>query len=79
MKCNVWVHMDREYNIFYKEDKRQSVTLNHPSQRQEIEKQSDFWENSFPYSNKNVKTDQNGIKVKEIDVRLRNNFMYNLV
>ncbi|CAI2374199.1 unnamed protein product [Moneuplotes crassus] len=60
MKCNVWVHLDREYNIYYKEDKRKSVALNHPSDRKQIEQKSDFWENSFPYSNKDIPKEDNG-------------------
>ena len=33
MKCNVWLHLDREYNIYFKDDKRMSVTLNQPASK----------------------------------------------
>ena len=52
MKCNVWVHLDREYNIYFKDDHRSSVTLNSPDQKKVIERGSDFWEPSYPFSNK---------------------------
>ena len=60
MKANVWVHLDREYNVHFKDDKRTSVVLNSPNQKEIIEKQSDYWEPSYPYSNKNVTLDNDG-------------------
>lgn len=33
MKCKVFLHLDREYNIYFKEDKRLSVVLNPPEQK----------------------------------------------
>ena len=54
MKCNIWVHLDREYNMYFKDDHRASVTLNNPNQKRMIERDSDFWEPNYPFSNKVV-------------------------
>lgn len=59
MKCNVWLHLDREYNVYFKDDKRMSVTLNPPSQKPPPGT-TDLWEANYPYSNKNVGLDTFG-------------------
>lgn len=60
MRCNVWVHLDREYNVYFKDDRRMSVTLNKPDEKKEIERNSDFWESHYPYSSKRVVKDVDG-------------------
>jgi len=63
MKCKVWLHLDREYNLYFKEDRRLSVTLNNPREKNTINKETDYWEANYPYSSKNVIQGKDGKKV----------------
>ena len=65
MKWNVWLHLDREYNMYFKEDKRLSVTLNPPNQKEQFNKDIDLWEPNYPYSNKKMIHDENGYPLSE--------------
>ena len=67
MKCNIWLHLDREYNIHFKEDKRLSVTLNPPKKKVKGDETRDYWEPNYIYSNKNVLVDENGQKLKTFE------------
>jgi hypothetical protein len=60
MRFNVWEHLDREYNLYYKDDNRMSVILNDPVEKKEIERNSDFWDSHYPYSNRHVSRDEDG-------------------
>lgn len=59
MKCNLWLHLDREYNIYFKEDHRMSVTLNPPNKKPKDAEDIDYWEPNYPYTTKKISYDDN--------------------